>query len=358
MNNQEQHKKDVKRVFSINSILSQVINWAAYIILFGSVLILLYFSLMESINFTVDWRTLGIFAGAAVLLSWVNWNNFYKQRFEKIMADDISQQELGKYSIHGRYYNAIKDYNDIDLQKAIDKFNDEYTAKWLRWVERITGVPIETCMKVEINEITKQPVLDENGKPKLIEVKGIKDLPYKGFKHKLLMWRIKHHVYPQSGYKSSMELMSLFSYQDANLNKRHLKADRSFYAKHSIRRLITSALSITMTGSIIPTMLQGNIWEAILRILIALCTLGGAVLMGSVSGVRGARIKLSIVEDACVDLEQWRNKKPLLAPYTVVEDNKKELEVPDAIVVENQNEQHIEISENIFNKIKPNLPNE
>ena len=37
--------------------------------------------------------------------------------------------------------------------------------------------------------------------------------------------------------------------------------------------------------------------------------------MGALSGVKGARMKLSIVEDACVDLEKWANKKPIIAPY-------------------------------------------
>lgn len=335
-----------KKLFNMNNILSQVMNFAAYIILVLSAGVLIYFSFIDKITFETDWKTLGIFSAAAILLTWINWNSFYKKQYEKCMADDIAQSEQNKYSVHSRYYMAIKDWDDATLQKKIDEFNEEYTNKWLRHVEKTTGFPIETCTKIQVDAFG-HPVSDpETNKPKIITVTGIKDLPYKGFKHKILMWRIKTHHYPKSGYKTSMELMSLFSFQDNNLNKRHLQAHKGFYLRNSISRLISSMLIISISGSIIPEFIGGDVWSALLKLIIVVGTLGSAVLMGAMSGIRGARLKLSTVEDVCNDLEKWANKKPLLTPY------KEPIEEPEAEVsssTQSNENKPIEVTSAIFN---------
>lgn len=353
-------KKDLKRMFNMNNILTQLINWAAYIIIFISLVVLVYFAFIEWIEPITDWRTFTLFAIVAVMLSWLNWNTWYKKQYESLMSEDIVQQENNKYSIHSRYYFAIKDWSDAELQLAIDKFNDEYEKKWLRWVEKYTGHPIKTCEKVELDEygnpiiLEQYELLDENGEPeydidfnpiivtkyKTITVKGILDLPYKGFKHKLIMWRIKNHKYPQSGYKTSMELMSLFSFQESNMNKRNLTASRKFYARNSIEKLFTLLLSISIGGAIIPHMISGQWWTAILKLIIALGSVFTSIIMGAVNGIKGARIKLSVVEDACVDLEQWANKKPVIAPYKEPDNTNK---------LKNDNEEN-EVITNIFQK--------
>ena len=324
MNNKPTRKEDLdlKDLFNMNNILSQLLNFAAYIILVASAVILIYLSFVQTLKIVIDWVTLGVFAGATVLLSWINWNSFYRKQYEKLMADDIAQNEKGEYSIHGRYYNAIKDWTDDDLQKQIDKFNEEYIKKWLRYVEVVTGEDIET----------------------------IKTLPYRKFKHKILMWRIKHHVYPKSGYKTSMELMSLFSFQDSNLNKRHLKGDKHFYIRHSIMKLIWSTLFTVIGASIIPEMIHGEIWEAVLKLMIALGSLIAAVIMGATNGIRGARMKLSTVEDACSDLEHWAGKKPLIAPYKETIRTDYIHQVNESLKEKEENE----VTHEIFNK--PNLP--
>ena len=62
--------------------------------------------------------------------------------------------------------------------------------------------------------------------------------------------------------------------------------------------------------------------------------------MGGMNGIRGARIKLSIVEDASVDLELWGNKKPKIAPYK------------EPIILENEelknNTAEMTVTDNIF----------
>lgn len=328
-------KKDFKRLFNMNNILTQLINWAAYIIVIISLSVLIYFSFVETLEIKIDWKTFTIFALVAVMLSWLNWNTWYKKQYESVMAQDIAQQEENKYSIHSRYYVAIKDWTDSELQLAIDHFNDEYEKKWLRWVEKYTGVPIETKEEVEVDKdgnpiIESQTILlDEYGeevldidfnpvivtKYKTVITKGIKDLPYKGFKHKIIMWRIKTHHYPQSGYKTSMELMSLFSFQEANMNKRSLKADKKFYTRNSLQKLFFLLLTIGVGASIVPNMINGEWWSALLKLIVAVGSLLVSILMGAINGVKGARIKLSTVEDACMDLELWAKKKPIIAPY-------------------------------------------
>lgn len=366
-NQNQMSKKDFKRLFNMNNILSAFINWAAYIIVLISLIILIYFSFIETVEIKIDWKTFTIFAVITTMLSWLNWNTWYKKQYESIMAQDIAQQEFNKYSVHSRYYMAIKDWTDVDLQIAIDNFNKEYENKWLRWVEKITGVPIESKDEVEIDKdgnmviLSKTIELDNYGEEvldidfnpvyniryKTFRTTGIKELPYKKFKHKILMWRIKNHKYPQSGYKTSMELMSLFSFQEANLNKRNLKADKQFYGKNAFRKALFLLLTIGVGASIFPHMIKGEWWAAILKLILAIGSLLSSILMGAMNGIRGARIKLSTVEDACQDLELWAKKKPIIAPYKepIVEQSEK-VEKPENVY---------EVTSEIF--AKPNLQN-
>ena len=339
-NNENKSARDFTKIFNMNNVLGKVIAWGAYFVVIGAILILAYLSFIETFKFTLDWKTIGIFSGATVLLSWTCWNVFYHKQYEKLMDEDIKQQSLGEYSIHARYYNATKDWKDVDLQKAIDDFNDEYTRKWLNWVEKTTGFPIKTCKQKVVDPITKEE--------EIVEVKGIEDLPYKGFKHKRLMWLIKNHKYPQSGYKTSMELTSLFSYQDANFNKRNLRADKKFYLSKSMSKLVISVLIIVTGASLIPEMIQGEYWSAVLKLCLAIGTLLSSVFMGAMTGVRGARLKLSVVEDACCDLERWAEKKPLIEPYVEPEKPEETTTTTD----EASNEQ--EVTEDIFSRL--NIP--
>lgn len=344
MNNQER-KNNFKKIFNLNNILSQIINFAAYIVMTISLFVLVYLSFIDKFEIKIDLLTLGIFSIALVFLSWINWTTFYKRQYERLMSEDIDQHDKSKYSIHARYYYAIKDWSDIELQKKIDDFNSEYEAKWLRWVEKTTGFPIETREEVEIDKDGK-PILDENGQPKKILVKGIKDLPYKGFKYKWLMWQIKNHKYPQSGYKTSMELMSLFAFQDANLNKRNLRADKNFYRFHSIKKFVSTLMTVTLGASIIPEMITGNWGSAILKLMLGITTISMSVIFGAINGIQGARLKLSTVEEACGDLERWSNSKPRLTPYTEIKTE--EIKTEDS-KPKTDNEKATETITNIFN---------
>ena len=302
-------KQDLKKVFNLNSILSRVLNYLAYIVAVGSTIVLIFLSFISEFNIDLDWKTIGIFSVVVVALVWINWNTFYRKQYEKVMDNDIKQLDENKYSIHGRYYIAIKDYTDEELQRCIDKYNADYEQRWLNWVEKYTGFPIETTVVKET---------DVDGNEVIVKtIKGIKDLPYKGFKHKFLMWRIKTHHYPQSGYKTAMELSSLLSFQDANFNKKNLRSDKMYYRRKAITKFIMSLLTIGLGASLAPELIKGEYVAAILKGLLALVSLFGAIIGGSVGGIHGARLKLSIVEDVCFDLERWADKKPIIAPYDI-----------------------------------------
>ena len=64
--------------------------------------------------------------------------------------------------------------------------------------------------------------------------------------------------------------------------------------------------------------------------------------MGAMQGIRGARLKLSSVEDACNDLEKWANKKPILTPY-----KEPIIESKDTTIQEDKETQ--EVTSEIFN---------
>lgn len=342
----KRNKVDLKKVFNLNNILSQVISYLAYIVAVVSILLLVYLSFINEFVVELNWKTIGVFSVVVVALVWVNWNAFYKRQYEKVMSKDIAQLEENKYSIHGRYYAAIKDYTDEELQKCIDDYNAEYEKRWLNWVEKYTGFPIETTDVKEIGA---------DGKETIKTIVGIKDLPYKGFKHKILMWRIKTHHYPQSGYKTSVELSSLLSFQDADLSKKNLKSDKQYYRRKAITKFVVTLLTISLGASLVPEMITGEYAAAILKLILGLGSLCGSIISGALAGIQGARLKLSIVEDVCFDLERWAGKKPIILPYKLPEgkdnnqngDNKK---IPDNELTPS------EVAENIFNL--QNLQNE
>lgn len=334
-----QEHKDFKKLFNMNYVLNKLIAFGAYIILLGSILILVYMSFVETIEIKIDWKTIGIFSLSVVGLAWFSWNTFYHKQYEKVLSDDIQQQIDNKYSIHSRYYMAIKDWKDADLQIAIDKFNEEYTNKWLNWVERITGKSIET----KIEKITDP----ETGESKIVKTKGIKDLPYRKFKHKILMWRIKNHKYPQSGYKTSMELQALFSFQEANMNKRDLKSDKKFYGKKASGKLLGLLFTIGIGASIVPTIIDGQISIILLKLILSIGALLSSVFTGAINGVRGARLKLSLVEDVCFDLERWANKKPIIAPY-----EEPIIIIPEPLTKPIKPDEPIEVTQDIFEQLK------
>lgn len=344
------NKKDLKKVFNLNNILSQIINWAAYIIAVVSGGVLLYLSFVDTFNFNLDWKTIGIFSIVVVALVWINWNTFYRRQYEKTMNSDIAQLDDNKYSIHGRYYVAIKDYTDEALQKCIDNYNADYEKRWLAWVESYTGFPIETQVVKEVDK-DGNDILDENGQPKIKTILGIKDLPYKGFKHKILMWRIKSHKYPQSGYRTSTELSSLLSFRDTDLSKKNLRSDKHYYARKSISKFIVTFLTICLGASLAPQMINGQYAAAIFKLILALGSLFGAIISGSLGGIKGARLKLSIVEDVCFDLERWANKKPLVTPYKIP-DNVITMPEPAQITMNldelDENTRAAKVAENIF----------
>ena len=61
--------RDLSRLFNMNTIFTKLINFAAYLLLIGYIVILTYFSLIDKLGIKIDWTTLGIFSAVSVLLS-------------------------------------------------------------------------------------------------------------------------------------------------------------------------------------------------------------------------------------------------------------------------------------------------
>jgi hypothetical protein len=322
-------KKDFKKIFSTESILKSVVKNSAWIVFAFGVAAVTYLSFVENFEINLNWSTIGVLSAGAMLLSWLIWSSFYRKNYEELMDTDIQNISEGVYSIHKRYYDVIKLWKEVDLQVAIDKFNEEYTEKWLRWVEKRTGKPIET--KTELVDGKKIVTL------------GIKELPYKGFKYKMLMWRIKHHKYPTSGYTTSMEVLNLFSYNDANFNKRDLSADKKFYASKGIKRIATGLLTIITGAGLIPQMIDGEWWSVIFTLIITIGSLIMALIFGSINGTQGARKKLSLVEECSMDLERWGDYRPNIEPYSE--------QVKEVTDVKIEDKESSVVSESIFDKL-------
>lgn len=78
---------------------------------------------------------------------------------------------------------------------------------------------------------------------------------------------------------------------------------------------MTLLLTIIAGASLAPELIDGDISTAIFKLCIAIGSLLMSSFMGAINGIKGGRIKLSIVEDTCSDLERWAHKKPIIAPY-------------------------------------------
>ena len=98
----------------------------------------------------------------------------------------------------------------------------------------------------------------------------------------------------------------------------------------------------------VPDMIDGNVWDAILKLVVALGALVGAIISGSINGVKGSRLKLSVVEDTCQDLERWAGKKPKIAKYKEI--SLKELTKLDKPVEPPKEDSPSDVAAKIFNQ--------
>lgn len=328
-------KVERKLKLTANQIFGRLVSYGAHIIVVFVIGFLAYLSFVENLAFTPNWKTATLFSVSSVLASWLIWNMFYKRYYTSTIEQDKVNAQVKEYSVQFRYYMATKDWEDSALQAAIDKYNDEFVEKWLNWVEKTTGVPIESRKEVVIDPDTNEE--------KVVDVKGIKDLPYRKFPHKILMWRIKHHKYPKSGYKTSREVLSLFSSQDSDFKERKLHADKTFFGRKTAMKLLTSIFILAVGASITIQFIQGNWADATYRLILGLGALLLSIFFGAYNGITGARLKLAIVEDVCYDLEKWANTKPVVTPYKEPE--------PDEIKEPEKDEKKPVVTTDIFSKL-------
>ena len=74
-------------------------------------------------------------------------------------------------------------------------------------------------------------------------------------------------------------------------------------------------LLITSGASLVPEIVEGSWLAVALKLGLGIGALLSGTISGALNGVKGARIKLSVVEDVCFDLETWKGVKPMMPPY-------------------------------------------
>lgn len=279
----------MKKLSNISSqkLISQILRWGTQIIFVAAIAVMAYLSFVENVNVNFDLRKLTTIAIIGIVLNWMVWDSYYRKNYESVIQADIANSENGKYSIHKRYYFARKGWKDADLRNAIREYNRRFVKSWKQDIE-------DACARTEEQII--------NG-------------PYKGYDHKLSIWRLKHHKYPKSGIRGPKDMLYLLSVSSSDSLKFKPREAEHFAMRNRITKLVTSILSVALAASISVDFLQGEWATAIITLLLNIIILFVSLFFGSACGIKGGKIKLATVEDACEKLEEWKNAIPSEEPY-------------------------------------------
>lgn len=276
----------MKRVtdLSAQKLMSKILKWGTQIVFLAALIIMAYLSFVDNFEIRPDVRNITTIAVVALVLNWIIWDSRYRSEYDKAMTSDIMSKE---YSIHRRYYFARKGLKQAEVQQYIRQYNQDFVKAWKEDVEDITGRKFED-----------------------IEKEG-----YKGHDHKLLIWKIKHHKYPMSGIKRAREVLSVLAVSGSDGMKIHIKKAEHQHTFGRIQKIVTSTLSTVLAASITVNFIHGNWESAILTLLLNVVILFMSLFFGAMSGVKGAKLKLSTAEQISELLEEWRKQPPKEEPY-------------------------------------------
>ena len=279
----------MKKLSNISSqkIISQVLRWGTQIVFVAAIAVMAYLSFVDNVDLDFDLRKLTTIAIVGISLNYIVYNSYYRKNYEIVIQTDLTNADNGKYSIHKRYYFARKGWKDSELRDAIRAYNQTFVKSWKQDVEDI-------CARTE-EEIV-------NG-------------PYKGYDHKLLIWKLKHHKYPKSGIRGPKDMLYLLSVSSADSMKFKPRAAEHYGTINRLSKLITSVLSMALAASITVDFLQGQWATALITLLLNIVILFGSLFFGSITGMKAGKMKLATVEEACERLEEWKNAKPSEEPY-------------------------------------------
>ena len=270
--------------FSTQKLMTKIMAWGTTLLFLAALGIMAYLSFVTNVQINPSIKNITFIALVALVLNYIVWDSRYKADYDKAMTADILNE---KYSIHRRYYFARKGLKQVEVQTYIRQYNKDYVQAWL------------------------DDVVDETGRT----IKEIENEPYKGHDHKLLIWKIKHHKYPQSGLKRAREVLSVLNVSGSDSMRIDIKKSEHQHACDRIRKFLTSLLSTFLAASITVNFVTGDLTSAFLTLLLNIVILFGSLFFGALAGMKGAKVKLATAEQISELLEEWRKQSPKEEPY-------------------------------------------
>lgn len=163
----------------------------------------------------------------------------------------------------------------------------------------------------DFREAWLQDVVDITGR----SIEDIRNSRYKHSVHKILIWRIKHDRYPSTGIKTANSLLYVLSVGRSSTMKINIHESEWYHIRSLILKIITSFCSSFLLASFGYEFIQGEYLSAVLKFVIAIVLVIFTVFLGSRTGYKSAKTKLSTAEAVCEKLEEWRNEIPTETPY-------------------------------------------
>lgn len=275
--------------FNAQKLMTKIMKWGTQLVFLAALLVMTYLSFVDDFEIKPSIQNITTVALVALVLNWIVWDSRYKSEFDKAMTADIMAKD---YSIHRRYYFARKNLKQNEVQQYIRQYNQDFVQAWFDDIEDITGRTIKD--------------IEEHG--------------YKGYDHKYLIWRVKHHKYPESGLKRSRDVLSVLNISGSEGMKIQLRKAEHQHTSGRIQKLITSMMSVSLAASVTINFITDNWESACLTLLLNIVILLTSLFFGAAAGVKGAKIKLATAEQISELLEEWRKYPPKEEPYKDITD--------------------------------------
>lgn len=287
--------------FSAQNLIAKVFKFASIIVLALAISILGYLSFVDNIGISPDIQNITLIACIATILAVIVWEMFFRDGDNKVLNEDINNKE---YSVHKRYYLARKGFTYDQLQKFITTFNHNFKEAWIKDIEEITAR-------------SREEILSGG---------------YKGNSNKILIFKLKHKMYPKSGIRTPRDMLQVLNVGSSGSMKIDIRKAEKTHAFSFASKIITSIVMMFLTASVVIEMIDGDWQSALFRLLMYMIMLVTSVVTGTSVGIKAARSKLAVAEEICERLEEWKNEPPTEVPYkekhtveTDIEIEKKEI---------------------------------
>jgi len=291
--------------FSSDALIMVFFKFGAGIVFALALAILAILSFVNDIQITSELRNASLIAFVSLILNYFVWETYYKVNYDKVLQSDLKNE---KYCIHRRFYNARKGYSYKSLQENIKTFNKDFKLAWIADVEELTGRK-------------EQDIVNEG---------------YKKHTNKILIFRLKHKLYPKTGIKSPKDLLRVLSVGGSGKYQYDFKRSEKMHSGTRLMKLINSAIFIFLIASVAIDFITGNLYSALYKLLLNVAMLFCSLFTGSTLGIKSAKIKLSCAEDAAELMEQWKNLlKPTEEPFNEVKSSNEVVSSNENVVVKN-----------------------